>query len=999
MKKYLLNLLSFLVIGNLLFAQAPNKMSYQAVIRNSNNTVVSNHAVGMRISILQGTAIGSSVYTETQSPTTNANGLIAIEIGTGTIVSGSFSNIDWANGPYFVKTETDPNGGTNYTLTGTSQLLSVPYALYAKTSTKTDTANFSMNGLPNGASQGQSLVMCDGQLIWVTGGQCPGKISSFNCSDTTHTGLLYENTNANNVQTSISYTGGNGGIYSSQSITSTGVSGLTAVLGSGNLNNGNGKLIFNIDGKPNGIGMANFSINFLGKTCNFIKTIYAVPPIPPLVYYLNSNNGIIGYFFKGTSIDGIYAELFYSNGNGIAYPAQSVNSTGVSGLIASYESGVLNNGSGIVKLRINGIPSDTGIAFFNISLGSKTISLSKYIDSELGTYKAGTVNCTSTPTEVVGVISPNTGRTWMDRNLGASRAAINKDDTLASGDLYQWGRAADGHQCRNSPTTTTTSSIDKPNHNKFILNQNYPFNWRVPPNRNLWQEDSKINNPCPIGYRLPSREEFQLEKKSIDFLKFSKINFDRINQSFNNYGQNIWSFSNNQENEYQTGVTFNSEDFNYINPYTSLASGNYVRCIKSQVVADLDLLIDSIQVIGNLIQGINLNNIIVNIPYNNGNGGVFGEKTIISNSSPGISAYLQSGSLNFGNGKITLIISGKSETSGMKSFKLDFNNKSYEFYLNFSPAPNASLNTLTIDSTLNSGIIIQGVNYDAYTNITTTTINYTGGNAGSFDGFNVPSTNVTGLTAIINAGILNNGNGIIVVKITGTPTSSGIANFNFNFAGKTCQFSRRVYSNGTYKSGTVFCNGTPTAVVDVTNPITGKIWMDRNLGASQVATNSTDAAAYGDLYQWGRGADGHQCRNSANTTTISSLDQPANSYFIIGSGPDWRSPQNNNLWQGINGTNNPCPIGYRIPTYNELDLELNSWSQKNSFGAFASSLKFTKPGYRNYMDGFLAIGSDGYIRSSTVYGNIVWSLIFGDGYANMDKNSRIFGFSVRCIKD
>jgi hypothetical protein len=114
MKKYILFSLLLLQIS-LGFAQAPNKMSYQAVIRNSNNVVVSNHAVGMRISILQGTATGTSVYTETQSPTTNTNGLIAIEIGTGTVVSGSFTAINWANGPYFVKTENDPNGGNNYT--------------------------------------------------------------------------------------------------------------------------------------------------------------------------------------------------------------------------------------------------------------------------------------------------------------------------------------------------------------------------------------------------------------------------------------------------------------------------------------------------------------------------------------------------------------------------------------------------------------------------------------------------------------------------------------------------------------------------------------------------------------------------------------------------------------------------------------------------------------------------------------------------------------------
>ncbi|MFN6039781.1 MAG: DUF1566 domain-containing protein, partial [Bacteroidota bacterium] len=114
--------------------QAPNKMSYQAVIRNSSNALVTNSAIGMRISILQTSPNGMTVYVETQTPTTNTNGLASIEIGGGAVVSGSFSNINWSNGPYFVETETDPAGGTNYSITGTSQLLSVPYALYAANS-------------------------------------------------------------------------------------------------------------------------------------------------------------------------------------------------------------------------------------------------------------------------------------------------------------------------------------------------------------------------------------------------------------------------------------------------------------------------------------------------------------------------------------------------------------------------------------------------------------------------------------------------------------------------------------------------------------------------------------------------------------------------------------------------------------------------------------------------------------------------------------------------
>lgn len=116
---------------NTLFAQAPQKMSYQAIIRDAGNVLVPNASVGMKISILQGSITGTVDYSETHSAITNSNGLVTLEIGTGTIVSGNFATINWANGPYFIKTETDPLGGTAYTITGTSELLSVPYAMYA----------------------------------------------------------------------------------------------------------------------------------------------------------------------------------------------------------------------------------------------------------------------------------------------------------------------------------------------------------------------------------------------------------------------------------------------------------------------------------------------------------------------------------------------------------------------------------------------------------------------------------------------------------------------------------------------------------------------------------------------------------------------------------------------------------------------------------------------------------------------------------------------------
>ena len=131
-KLYILTMLLLMSVAT--FAQSQDYMSYQAVIRNASNNLITNQPVGMKISILQGSAIGTAVYEETQTPTSNINGLVTLVIGGGSTISGSYGTINWANGPYFIKTETDPTGGTNYTIVGVTQFLSVPYALYAANS-------------------------------------------------------------------------------------------------------------------------------------------------------------------------------------------------------------------------------------------------------------------------------------------------------------------------------------------------------------------------------------------------------------------------------------------------------------------------------------------------------------------------------------------------------------------------------------------------------------------------------------------------------------------------------------------------------------------------------------------------------------------------------------------------------------------------------------------------------------------------------------------------
>ena len=132
MKKLVLSLVAIATISLSSFGQAPEGFKYQAVVRDAGNTILNNQAVGMQIEILQGGISGTPVYTESFTPTTNTYGLVNLEIGTGT-TSDDFTIIDWANDTYFIRTSIDVTGGSSYAVMGTSQLMSVPYALHAKT--------------------------------------------------------------------------------------------------------------------------------------------------------------------------------------------------------------------------------------------------------------------------------------------------------------------------------------------------------------------------------------------------------------------------------------------------------------------------------------------------------------------------------------------------------------------------------------------------------------------------------------------------------------------------------------------------------------------------------------------------------------------------------------------------------------------------------------------------------------------------------------------------
>ncbi len=184
----------------------------------------------------------------------------------------------------------------------------------------------------------------------------------------------------------------------------------------------------------------------------------------------------------------------------------------------------------------------------------------------------------------------------------------------------------------------------------------------------------------------------------------------------------------------------------------------------------------------------------------------------------------------------------------------------------------------------------------------------------------------------------------------------------------------------------------------------GLCWLDRNLGASQVPTANNDPLGYGDLFQFGRLDDGHQDRNSETTVILSESDVPGHSDFIIiieepFDPYDWRSPQNDDLWQGVNGINNPCPEGWRLPTQDELEDERESWHSNTSMGAWGSTLKWPATGGRHYDGGLIWEGMMGSTWTSTITGTQAYGLNYLPNNAFVGNGVRALGSTVRCVRD
>ena len=737
--------------------------------------------------------------------------------------------------------------------------------------------------------------ICNGQNTTLSVQILPGTITSLTCASAINTGNLIVGTAASSVSSSIPYTGGNGGMHNGQTVTSTGVTGLTATLAVGSFASGSGSLTYTITGTPSAAGTASFILNIGGQTCTLTRTVVVVGTITGLTCSSATNNGTL---IAGVAASGVSSLVPYTGGNGGSYNGQTVTSTGITGLTATLAAGIFASGAGSLTYSITGTPSGIGTASFALNIGGQTCTLTR-------TVVAGTI------TGLTCASATNNGTL----TAGIAASGVNSVVPYTGGN----GGMHNGQTVTSTGITGLTATLSAGSFASGAGSLTYTI----------------TGTPSGIG-----------------------------TASF------------------------------------ALSIGGQTCTLTRTVVAGTitGLTCASATNNGILTTGVAASGVSSVVPYTGGNGGMHNGQTVTSTGITGLTATLAAGSFASGSGSLTYTITGTPSAAGTASFILNIGGQTCT--LTRTVVVVGTITGLTCSSATNNGYLIVGVASSGVSS----SVPYTGGNGGSHNGQTVTSTGVTGLTATLAAGSFASGAGSLTYTITGTPSASGTATFALNIGGKTCALSRTIVSLiSAYPSGSVFCSGSPTAIVNVTNPSTGKIWMDRNLGASQIATSNTDVNALGDLYQWGRRGDGHQCRNSTTTTALSSINQPTNGYFITSPNIpyDWRSPQNDNLWQGVSGINNPCPLGYRLPTDTELTNERYTWTTNDANGAFASPLKFTMAGGRNVQGNLISVYTNGYYRSSTITNEYSRSLTFnGVGTsASITTSYRAFGHSVRCIKD
>jgi len=998
--------LLFLILSLIMVnATAQSGLNFQGVARTSNNVILASQSITVKFSILQGSTTGTAEYVETRRVNTNAQGLFTAVIGdTGTISkTGNYSTINWKSTPKFLKIEMDPAAGTNFVTMGTTQFQYVAYAQFAKSVdadnivgivpvTLGGTGVNSLTGLKtalavdkvNNTADTDKPISASTQTALNLKLNTTDSIKFLKIADTikyvkkafVDSALITKVSSTGNVATATTAT----------TATSAGTASSATKLTTARNING-----ISFDGSADITITANAG-TLTGTTLKSSITESSLTSVGTLTN-LTVTNPIVGSII-GNAPTATLAGNITATTNTTLTTLSSLTSVGT-----------------LTDLNVTNpiVGSITGNAATATTATSAGTASSATTATKLATSR--NINGVSFDGSADITITANAGTlTGTTLKSSITESSLTSVGTLTSATVS--GKVIVG-------TASATAS-------SAVFEANSTTQGLLPP-RMTYEQKTSITSPV-AGLTIwcsncGTSGQMQVYNGTVWTNMVGDVALGAVPTITTTAATSIASTSA------VSGGTVTSDGGT-----TITARGVcWSTSINPTIANSKTIVAGTTGTYTSNITGLTINTTYYLRAYaTNSVGTAYGNQISFSTVSlPTIASTLAATDIT-----TTTAISGGNITSDGGGA---ITARGICWGTSVNPTTSNSLSTVagttgTYTSTMTS--LTSGTLYYVRAYAT----NGAGTSYGTQISFNTQSppivasttaaTSITATSASSGGNLTNDGGLTITAKgvcwstspnptIADSKTDNGVTAGTYisSITGLTASTLYYVRAYATNTAGTAYASqisfttlATPPA--DVTSA-TGRIWLDRNLGASRVATSATDANAFGDLYQWGRATDGHQSRTSTKTNGIVTTNTPGDALFIFSSPSflyDWRSPQNGDLWQGVTGVNNPCPTGYRLPTDVEWTAEIASWSSANADGAYASPLKLPRNGrFRDYASGDIpatVIGDPGYYWSSTVTGPD--GLFTGNNAKYMRINSsvaqisifpRASGLSVRCIKN
>ena len=819
------------VSGTLSSGVAANSVSFTIPYTGGNggtylpDTINSTTVTGLKATIQSGlfaSGSGSLTYTVTGTPATagsadfsitrggktcafsitvNAGKIAAIDCSSGSTTGNAIAGAA-SSGLSFTIPYSGGNGGQHNGQTLNSTNITGLTAALAADTFKTGAGSVTYNvvGTPDAPGNANFAVNIGGKSCTYVLTVGAGAITSLNCGSGTSSGTLMAASAASGVSFNIPYSGGNGGLHNGQTVNSTGVSGLTATLGSGNFSSGSGSLTYFITGTPTTFGTADFFLNIGGKNCLYSLT---VSPAVGVITALNCPNGTtVGALTSTIAANGVSFTIPYTGGNNGSHSGDIVSSTGVTGLTATLPSGLFSNGNGNLTYTITGTPVGAGNASFSLNIGGKvcTYNISvKLQQGTISTLECGQISTTGslkgdvaasgvsfkvpyaggngglysliqdTSKGVIGFRASTPADTFV---VGNDTLKFNVTGTSTSGGVASFTFTVDGKTC------THTIPVDLPN--AKINGSLECFN--IVRNGTLVRTEVASGVSFTTNYTAGNRGIYNAQTINSSGVigLTATIAADTLKQGAGTLAFNISGTPASAGNAIFS-VTIGGQkcDFSFpvIQPIGTVAA---LECDSLKLTYTEDFMAQ-----------IPLAGVSLKVPYTGANGGSYPAISIASTGVIGLTAAANAGVLATGNGNIVLSITGTPASSGNAEFTILLGGKTCNYVIPVKPLLVGTINSLSCTDGQTSGVLIQGT----ASNGTSFTVPYDGGNRGYHFGQTIASTGVSGLTAKLNSGQFAIGFGQVAYSITGIPSAEGTASFALNIGGKQCTYSIPVRSS------------------------------------------------------------------------------------------------------------------------------------------------------------------------------------------------------------